>query len=124
MPDIHVTDVKVQVSFFTLIHLVLTSCAINYLNNFIKLRSICVYFRQKTYRTKQYRSIIIIIIIIIINDKIYDRITKALQWKWICKNSYTFEIVKDYTHIAAILTNKSELRPEIEKNNYKYKYSI
>ena len=62
----------------------------------MKLCSIWEYFRQKANRTKQYRSIIIIIIIIIINDKIYERITKALEWKWICKNSYNFEIVKDY----------------------------
>jgi hypothetical protein len=81
MPDIYVQTWKFRLSFFTLIHLVLTSFAINYLNNFINLRSI--YFRQKAYRTKQYRSIIIIIIIIIINDKIYDRITKALQWKYV-----------------------------------------
>ena len=63
------------------------------------------------YRKKQYRSIIIIII----NDKIYDRITKASQRKWKCKNWYNFDIGKDYTHFGTLLTNKCELRPEIEK---------
>jgi len=28
--------------------------------------------------------------------------------------TYNFEIVKDYTYIGTILTNKNELRPEIE----------
>jgi hypothetical protein len=34
-----------------------------------------------------------------------------------------FEIVKDYTYLSKILKNKNELRPEIEKKNYKCKYS-
>ena len=29
--------------------------------------------------------------------------------------TYNFEIVKDYAHLGLILTNKNELRPEIEK---------
>jgi hypothetical protein len=32
--------------------------------------------------------------------------------KRICNN---FEIVKDYTYLGTVLTNKNELRPEIEK---------
>ena len=49
-------------------------------------------------------------------DKIYHSITKALQWKWICKfGTYNFAIVKDYTCFHTILTNKNESRPEIEK---------
>jgi hypothetical protein len=29
--------------------------------------------------------------------------------------TYNFEIVKDYTYLGTVLTNKNELRPEIEK---------
>ena len=29
--------------------------------------------------------------------------------------TYNFEIVKEYTYLGTILTNKNELRPEIEK---------
>jgi hypothetical protein len=29
--------------------------------------------------------------------------------------TYNFEIVKDYTYLGTILTNKNQLRPEIEK---------
>jgi hypothetical protein len=31
------------------------------------------------------------------------------------RGTYNFEIVKDYTYIGTILTNKIELRPEIAK---------
>jgi hypothetical protein len=35
--------------------------------------------------------------------------------------TYNFEIVKYYTYLFTVLTNKNELRPELEKKNYKCK---
>jgi len=29
--------------------------------------------------------------------------------------TYNFEIVKDYTYLGTLLTNKNELRPEVER---------
>jgi hypothetical protein len=41
--------------------------------------------------------------------------------KYVKIGIYSLEIVQDYTYIGTILTNKNELRPEIEKNNFKCK---
>jgi hypothetical protein len=35
--------------------------------------------------------------------------------------TYNFKIVKYYTFFFSVLTNKNELRPELEKKNYKCK---
>jgi hypothetical protein len=37
--------------------------------------------------------------------------------KYVQLGTYNFEIVKNYTYLGAILTNKHELRPEIKKRN-------
>jgi len=39
-------------------------------------------------------------------------------------SSHNFEIVRNYTYLHTILTNKNELKPQLEKNNYEYKLSI
>jgi hypothetical protein len=44
--------------------------------------------------------------------------------EYIKLGTYNFEIVKDYTNLDKILTNKNELRPEIENKYYECKYSI
>ena len=44
--------------------------------------------------------------------------------EYIKVGTYNFEIVKHYTYLGTILTNKNDLRPEIEKKNYKCKHSI
>jgi len=38
--------------------------------------------------------------------------------------AYNFEIGKYYTYLFKVLTNKNELRPELEKKSYKCKYNI
>jgi len=40
--------------------------------------------------------------------------------KYVQLGTYNFEIVKNYTYLGAILTNKYELRPEIKKENYRF----
>ena len=37
---------------------------------------------------------------------------------------YNFEIVKDYTYLDKILTNKNELRPQTENKDYECKQSV
>jgi hypothetical protein len=32
--------------------------------------------------------------------------------------TYNFEIMRDYTYLGTILTNKNELGPELKKKNY------
>jgi len=41
--------------------------------------------------------------------------------EYINLGTYNFEIVKDYTYIDKILTNKNGLRPEIENKDNEYK---
>jgi hypothetical protein len=41
--------------------------------------------------------------------------------EYIKLGTFKFEIVKDYTYLDKILTNKNELRPEIKNEDYECK---
>ena len=51
-----------------------------------------------------------------VNKKIQNMIESQKPYngnEYVKLGTYNFEIVKDYTYLGTILTNKNELRPEI-----------
>jgi len=68
---------------------------------------------QQFYKATEYMSILELLLLLM--TKFMIELRKTYSENECVRNLCNFEIVKDYTHLGTVLTNKSELRPQIEK---------